>query len=78
MGVDIVSNGSDAAQQLVENGYAVIGTPRDAIRQLKRLWKQSGGFGCFLLTDLGWTHSEQTCHSLELFADKVIPTFKAS
>jgi limonene 1,2-monooxygenase len=68
---------ADAAQALVDNGIAVIGTAADAIEQLKRLQKQSGGFGTFLQMAHNWADWEQTRNSYELFARHVAPVFQS-
>jgi limonene 1,2-monooxygenase len=43
---------SDAIDHLTSGGFAVIGTPDQAIAQIERLWDVSGGFGTYLL----WSH----------------------
>jgi limonene 1,2-monooxygenase len=60
---------------LVESGLAVIGTPFDAIAQIRRLQEQSGGFGCFLQMGHKWADPESSAQSIELFARHVIPEF---
>jgi limonene 1,2-monooxygenase len=67
---------AEMAQALVDNGLAVIGSPRDAIRQLQRLQERSGGFGCFLQLDHNWADREQTRKSYHLFAEQVAPVFR--
>lgn len=76
----IVPNGkdTDAAQALVDSGLAVIGTAEDAIAQLNRLQKQSGGFGTFLQMAHNWADWEQTRQSYRLFARHVAPEFQNS
>jgi limonene 1,2-monooxygenase len=66
---------SQAVDLLIESGFAVIGTPDDAIAQLERLEKQSGGFGCYLFMAHEWADREATKKSYELFAQYVIPAF---
>jgi limonene 1,2-monooxygenase len=61
------------AQAMVESGRAVIGTPEDAIAQIKRLRDKTGGFGCFLMLAHNWANFERTKNSYELFARHVIP-----
>ncbi len=58
------------------SGFAVIGTPDDAIRQIERLEAQSGGFGTFLLFGHEWADPTATRHSYELFARYVAPHFQ--
>ena len=54
----------DPARELVDSGLAVIGTPEDAIAQIRRLQKQSGGFGCFLQLAHNWADPEATMKEL--------------
>jgi limonene 1,2-monooxygenase len=65
----------DPAQAIVDSGRAVIGTPDDAIRQIERLMRKSGGFGSFLLLAHNWADFERTKKSYELFARHVLPVF---
>jgi limonene 1,2-monooxygenase len=58
------------------SGFAVIGTPDDAIAQIERLDRQSGGFGTFLLFGHEWADPAATRHSYELFARYVAPHFQ--
>ncbi len=58
------------------SGFAVIGTPDDAIAQIERLERQSGGFGTFLLFGHEWADPAATRHSYELFARYVAPHFQ--
>jgi limonene 1,2-monooxygenase len=76
-GVSIVSkNDTNAAKTLVDSGMAIIGTPQDAIRQIKRLQTESGGFGSFLQMAHNWADWEHTQKSYELFARYVSPIFQ--
>jgi limonene 1,2-monooxygenase len=59
-----------------QTGFAVIGTPDDAIRQLERLEQQSGGFGTFLVFGHEWADREATFKSHELLAQYVMPHFQ--
>ncbi len=56
-------------------GYAVIGTPDDAIRQIERLQQQCGGAGAYLQMVVNWADFPQTLRSYELFARYVVPHF---
>ena len=58
------------------NGFAIIGTPDDAIRQIERLVDQSGGFGTFLMFGHEWADPAATLRSYELFARYVMPHFQ--
>jgi limonene 1,2-monooxygenase len=70
-----ITGGGDPVDAMIESGNAVIGTPDDAIEQLERLWKQTGGFGCFLQLAHNWANFENTKKSYELFARHVTPHF---
>jgi limonene 1,2-monooxygenase len=54
-------------------GFAVIGTPDDAVAQLRRLAEQSKGFGTYLLMAHEWADRPETLRSYELFSRYVIP-----
>jgi len=68
----------DPATALVKSGQAVIGTPDDAIQQISRLQKQSGGFGCFLQLAHNWANWENTQKSYELWARHVTPHLRGA
>jgi limonene 1,2-monooxygenase len=59
-----------------EDGFAVIGTPDDAIAKIQSLVDESGGFGTFLLFGHDWATPRSTIESLELFAQYVMPHFQ--
>ena len=59
---------ADPVDAMIESGVAVIGTPDDAIEQISRLQKQTGGFGTFLFMAHNWATFDQTLQSYELFA----------
>ncbi|MFC9974695.1 LLM class flavin-dependent oxidoreductase [Spirillospora sp. NPDC127200] len=59
-------------------GLGVIGTPDDAIAQIRRLADQSGGFGAYLLMGHDWADTDRTRRSYELFARHVMPRFQGS
>jgi limonene 1,2-monooxygenase len=61
-----------------ETGLGVIGTPDDAVAQIERLEKQSGGFGSYLLIHHEWARPAETLRSYELFANYVKPKFQGS
>lgn len=63
---------------VTETGLGVIGTPDEAITQIERLAKQSGGFGTYLLMAHEWAPPEATRRSYELFARYVKPVFQNS
>jgi limonene 1,2-monooxygenase len=66
----------DPIESLIQSGFAVVGTPDDAIAQIIRLQKQTGGFGCFVQLAHNWASWENTKHSYELFARYVMPKFQ--
>src|SRR5664279_3271343 len=59
-----------------EDGFAVIGTPDDAIAKIQSLIDESGGFGTFLLFGHDWASPAATKHSFDLFAQYVMPHFQ--
>jgi limonene 1,2-monooxygenase len=70
------NNAQEIIDNVDEDGFAVIGTPEDAIRKIEELDEESGGFGCFLLFGHDWATPEATKKSFELFAQYVMPHFK--
>ena len=68
----------DPVDILINSGMAVIGTPDDAVAQLERLSKQSGGFGAFLQMAHNWADWAETQRSYELIARYVMPSAQAT
>ena len=69
----------DLVEVLNASGFAVIGTPDDAIAQLARLEEQSnGGFGTYLIMAQDWADRPAMLRSYELFAREVMPAFQGS
>jgi limonene 1,2-monooxygenase len=66
----------DAIEQLVNGGFAVIGSPDDAIAQIERLQEESGGFGTYLVMATNWADWAQTKRSYELMSRYVMPRFQ--
>jgi limonene 1,2-monooxygenase len=66
----------DPVQDMVDTGFAVIGTPEDAIKRLEQLVAQSGGFGAFLLLANNWAPWEATKRSYDMFQRYVVPHFQ--
>lgn len=64
--------GSDI-DAMIASGLAVIGTPDDLVAMLDRLWKQTGGFGCWLDFAHNCADVAETRRSYELIARYVIP-----
>jgi limonene 1,2-monooxygenase len=69
---------ADPVEAMVQSGRAVVGTPDDAVEQLRRLEQQSGGFGCFLQLAHNWANFENTKKSYELWARHVAPVFRGA
>jgi limonene 1,2-monooxygenase len=63
------------ASYLNDSGFAVIGTPDDAIAFIEDLLELSGGFGGFLLMHQEWAEPEAAWNSLQLIARHVMPHF---
>jgi limonene 1,2-monooxygenase len=57
----------------IERGEIVVGTPADAIDQIRRLEKKIPGFGCLLLLEKNWASFENTRRSHEMIARYVLP-----
>jgi limonene 1,2-monooxygenase len=57
----------------IEKGEVVVGTPDDAIDQIRRLEKKVPDFGCLLLLEKNWASFENTKRSHELMARYVLP-----
>src|SRR5438874_5675723 len=53
------------------SGLAVVGTPEMAIEAIRRLEKQSAGFGTYLFMTHEWENRAQTLRSYELFTRNV-------
>ena len=70
--------GDDPVGAMIESRRVVIGTPEDAIAQIERLQKQTGGFGTFLQLAHNWANFENTKKSYELFARHVSPHFSGA
>jgi limonene 1,2-monooxygenase len=71
-------NHATLVDALNASGFAVIGSVDDAIAQLDRLRRQSGGFGTFLLMGHEWADTQATEHSYELMARYVVPEFQGT
>ncbi len=72
------TNHDTLVDALNASGFAVIGTPDDAIAQIRRLGEQAKGFGTYLLMAHEWADTAQTRRSYELFARYVAPVFRRS
>ncbi|HEY5097813.1 MAG TPA: LLM class flavin-dependent oxidoreductase [Acidimicrobiales bacterium] len=72
------ANHETLVDALNASGFAVIGTVEDAVNQVERLRKQSGGFGTYLLMGHEWADTAATRHSYELVARYVAPEFQGT
>jgi limonene 1,2-monooxygenase len=70
------NKGRDPVDVLLESGSAVVGTPDDAIAQIRRLQEQQGAFGAFLQLAHNWATFDNTVKSYQLWAEHVAPVFK--
>ena len=61
------------AEDAVRDGVIVVGTPDDAIAQIRRLQAKQGDFGCFLQLAHNWANFEATKKSYELWQRHVTP-----
>lgn len=65
----------DIIDSFIDAGFAVIGTPDQAVQQIKTLQEKSGGFGTFMAYANDWARRDATFRSYELFARHVMPEF---
>jgi limonene 1,2-monooxygenase len=72
------ASAASPAEALVASGRAVIGTPEDAVAQIRRLQEKCGAFGSFLLLAHNWASWERTKLSYELIARRVAPVLQDS
>jgi limonene 1,2-monooxygenase len=73
-----VDNEGDPIRKMVEEGAAVVGTPDDAIAQLRRLRQKQGEFGVFLQLAHNWADFENTKKSYELWRRFVSPAINGA
>lgn len=70
----------DNVQEMIDfindNGVGVIGTPDDAVAQIERLQKQTGGFGAMLMFAHDWANKTDSAKSYDLIARYVMPAFQ--
>jgi len=73
------TNTKERIEWVIESGTGVIGTYKDAIEQIERLWAQSnGGFGAMLLFDHNWAPYSAKKEHYHLFANLVMPHFQGT
>jgi limonene 1,2-monooxygenase len=58
---------------LIKQGVIVVGTPDDAIEQIRRLQAKQGEFGCFLQLAHNWANFDATKKSYDLWQRHVTP-----
>ena len=67
------ASSNKSAEELVKDGVIVVGTPDDAIAQIRRLQEKQGEFGCFLQLAHNWANFEATKKSYDLWQRHVTP-----
>jgi limonene 1,2-monooxygenase len=60
-------------EDLIEKNEIVVGTPDDAIEQIRRLEQKVPDFGCLLVLDKNWAEVPDRNRSLEMLARYVLP-----
>ena len=70
------STPDDFVDLLTGSGFAVIGTPQQAVEQIQRLVDASGGFGTVLIWANEWATHDKMQRSYELIAKHVAPHFQ--
>lgn len=69
----VENRGGDPVDTMIKSGSAVIGTPADAVAQIRRLQDKQGEFGCFLQLAHNWADFDNTKKSYELWQRYVVP-----
>jgi len=59
--------------ELIETNEVVVGTPDDAIEQIRRLEEKVPDFGCLLVLDKNWAGMQDKKRSMEMLARYVLP-----
>jgi len=67
-----------SVEDAIKAGVIVVGTPDDAIAQIRRLQKKQGEFGCFLQLAHNWANFENTKKSYELWMRHVTPVINSA
>ena len=62
----------------MKQGVIVVGTPDDAIAQIRRLQEKQGEFGCFLQLAHNWANFEHTKKSYDLWQRHVTPAINGA
>lgn len=66
------------AEQMVEAGAWIVGTPDDCVAAIETLLERSGGFGCLLVRGNEWASQAAIHRSFELLARYVAPQFQGA
>jgi limonene 1,2-monooxygenase len=69
---------TQSTEDLIRDGVIVVGTPDDAITQIRRLQKKQGEFGCFLQLAHNWANWENTKKSYDLWQRHVTPVINGA
>ena len=64
-------------EDLIEANEIVVGTPDDAIEQIRRLERKVPDFGCLLVLDKNWAEVADRNRSLEMLARYVLPAINS-
>ena len=72
----VPDNIHNAAEYLMENNMACIGTPDDAINYIEKLQKGTGGFGAYMELAHNWADWQATKRHYELMSRYVAPHFQ--
>jgi limonene 1,2-monooxygenase len=62
--------------EAIDSGSIIIGTPDTLIEKIRELAQQTGGFGAFIMTLADFADFPARRHSVELFANRVVPEFR--
>ncbi len=73
----VMQRDGDPVQNMIDDGIAVVGTPDDAIAQIRRLREKQGDFGVFLQLAHNWANFDKTKQSYELWRRHVNPAINA-
>jgi alkanesulfonate monooxygenase SsuD/methylene tetrahydromethanopterin reductase-like flavin-dependent oxidoreductase (luciferase family) len=64
-------------EELLADGYAVVGSPATVTSRLRDMYAELGGYGQLIgLFAIGTSTHEQTTRSTDLFASEVIPALR--
>jgi limonene 1,2-monooxygenase len=69
---------TQSIDHLIRDGVIVVGTPDDAVAQIRRLQEKQGEFGCFLQLAHNWANFENTKKSYDLWQRHVTPVINGA